>query len=194
MAASFRLLVLFIAIVSVNCLNRYYLTVEDYHETDIYYSGFEYEGPVGYAYKNPAAAPNLIPFSQLRSPIDANNINVEYFYTSDPAEKQQVLSTGVWMEDGAFYVYGAEAVGTVPLYRLIEDATGDHIWTSDPVNVQQLQAANWRVEGIACWVATEPPQPKEGDPPQTVFPISRFYRPQPLLDPVEFLYPLSPVP
>lgn len=89
-----------------------------------------------------------------------NKTNGEHFYTSDEAEKTNLIAnySYVWLYEGvACYVYPrtAPVTGSVPLYRFWDKLKGVHLYTvseAEKNNLINNYASTYTYEGIACYV------------------------------------------
>jgi hypothetical protein len=77
-----------------------------------------------------------------------------HFYTSDPIERQKLLDSGEFNDEGiACWVYAAQAPGPVPFYRARSLPTGAHFYTT---SIEERDNAtnhlDYEAEGIACYI------------------------------------------
>jgi hypothetical protein len=83
-----------------------------------------------------------------------NNGTTEHLYTTDLNE-YTVLGTEGWTQEGApFQVYNGPAVvsgvSTIPMYRLYDPYTYQHLWTTDRNEYFTLRVSgSWNPEGVA---------------------------------------------
>lgn len=159
-----NLLLLLLGAFAISCQAKYYYSINSVNIELAPQYGWKYEGIVGYAFRFASGGENLVPFFQLRKArLD------QYFFTRDLVEKQALLNSKEWREEGKFSVYGAPVTGSVPFEWLIKDKEGVHIWTADQNEVQAIrlpQGGGWRYEGTACWL------PNQNTP--NALPIYRF--------------------
>lgn len=88
-----------------------------------------------------------------------------HFWTTDAAGERLPKPT-YYAEGVAFFAYGADGPGLVPVYRWLDEARGYHFWTTHPQG-ELLDRNTWRAEGVAFWAPA-------GDVPGAV-PVYRFY-------------------
>lgn len=128
--------------------------------------GFEYKGPLGYAFSGPGDDPSLIRLFRM-----FNWQIREDLYTTDLEERQRLLldSANGWEDEPGtdnpawkgMWVYGdaGPAKNRVPLYRLKEKTTHEHLWTVDATEAKNLMAHGWESEGISCYFPNPAGQP-----------------------------------
>lgn len=126
--------------------------------------GSEFKGPLGYVFNSPDAHPGLVRLYEV-----TNSHTLEVIYTTNQTERQRLLSDATeWEEDEtpapAFngnWVYGdaGPAKDRVPLYRLIEKSTKEHLWTVDAAEAKDLKTKGWESEGITCYFPKSVPPP-----------------------------------
>lgn len=150
------LVVLFLASLTVGCHGTYFLTISPLTP----YPEWKYDGNLGYAFLESDAVPGLVPFTLLRdkSVESPNTYDLRYLYTASLEIKQRLTNGGPWVEEEiAFYVYPTETKNSQPLHQLSSHATGDILWSTDPVELQTLKAQGyWTYEGVACWLPVKP--------------------------------------
>lgn len=174
---SFPSLTLLLSILTATTQAAYYLSLQDWSSNLILNYGWTYENEQGHAFRNPTDRDGLIPFYQLRSPNPADYHSLLYFYTNNENEKAQIIADPNWVVEETWYVHGAPVDGGQDLHRLFNAASGDHIWTIDPVEVQQLQGGGWSYDGVAAHLPPPPPSPWSLTPPPpgpAPDPISRY--------------------
>lgn len=127
--------------------------------------GFEYKGPLGYAFSGPGDDPTLVRLYEM-----VNWHTFEAIYTTDQDERQRLLLDPANWEDELYtdnpawkgkWVYGDEgpARDRVPLYRLVEPATSVRVWTVSETEVKELETQGWTSEGISCYFPNPASQP-----------------------------------
>lgn len=83
-----------------------------------------------------------------------------HFYTTDPSEKQRILTTydsSVWRYEGiSYYTVSQHATHASPVYRFWSDRFQTHFYTSDPKEkntvAKTYDVNTWRYEGVAFYV------------------------------------------
>jgi hypothetical protein len=118
-----------------------------------YPQAWVYEGPVFQAAAT-SNAPGLAPVYRFWSLT-----GLGHFYTIDPAEKDRVIANypNAWQLEGiAFYAYpeGAQPATSKPVYRLCRTNGGDHFYTIDTNERDQVLKAYpsiYTLEGVAFY-------------------------------------------
>ena len=72
----------------------------------------------------------------------------EYLYTIDPKEKANL--EGTWHYEGV--VCKMPATSSVPTYRLLNSANGQHLYTASDAEITKLVGEGWTKEGVAYYV------------------------------------------
>ncbi|MBR1849697.1 MAG: hypothetical protein IJ791_10765 [Lachnospiraceae bacterium] len=72
----------------------------------------------------------------------------EYLYTIDPKEKANL--EGTWHYEG--FVCKMPATSSVPTYRLLNSANGQHLYTASDAEITKLVGEGWTKEGVAYYV------------------------------------------
>lgn len=131
-------------------------------------AGYEFRGPLGYVFNSPDAHPGLIRLYAV-----TNSHTLEVIYTTNQKERQHLLRHGdTWEDDEtpppAFHgnwVYGdaGPAKDRVPLYRLTEKSTHEHLWTVNGTEAEDLKTKGWKSQGITCYFPNPVPPPAEAD-------------------------------
>ena len=167
--ALFSFLTLFLfSFLATICKGEYCLSLQDWSSNLILNYGWAYDGECGHAFQNPTDAAGLIPFYALRSPASDDYRELAYFYTWDEGEKAAFLANPNWVLEETWYVYGSSVAGSQALHRLYQPTNGDHIWSVNDEEVQQLQTpegGSWRYEGPAAFLPPPPPSPWSTAPP-----------------------------
>lgn len=92
----------------------------------------------------------------------SNRVNGDHLYTPDPNEYVTLgLQLATWEPAGIAYYDrngpGAfSGVTTVPLYRLVNNATQLHMWTDSAAEYNSLLGQGWTTNGIAGYVLPTP--------------------------------------
>jgi hypothetical protein len=99
----------------------------------------------GIAYYEPGSA-TAVPVYRLIIP------NGKHFYTASAAEKNSLISTGLYRLEGvAFYVEPSQLAGTAPVWRMRNDINGDHFYTISVAERDNLlKSPFWHLDG-AGW-------------------------------------------
>ena len=72
----------------------------------------------------------------------------EHFYTSDPAERSNLISVG-WNDEGIGWY--APSHSNTPVYRLYNPNAGEHHYTTDVAERENLISLGWNDEGIGWY-------------------------------------------
>ena len=72
----------------------------------------------------------------------------EYKYTIDGKERRDLINAG-WNNEGVGWQIPAD--GNVPVYRLYNPGSGEHIYTTNFAEYQRVGTAGWHQEGIAWY-------------------------------------------
>lgn len=134
--------------------------------------GYSYEGVMVYVYANQVnGTTNVYRFYSAAtddhfytaSEEEKNSISLspvyrfvnassgDHFYTTSESEKAIISNTsqsGYLFEGIAFYAYTTQVNGSVPVYRSVSSATGDHFYTTSST---EKDAAGYAYEGIAFY-------------------------------------------
>ncbi len=95
----------------------------------------------------------------------------QHFYTSDKSEKAVANQNPLYIYEGIQgYVYSTNENGRIPLYRLHNNTNGNHIYTTDETEKNNLVSTGWTYEKTEGYVYS----PTEPQPPGTV-PLYHFY-------------------
>lgn len=74
-------------------------------------------------------------------------------YTANSQEALTVLAGSGWRDEGvACYVYGTPQPNTTDLFRRYNPTTGEHFYTADPTEAQNVLSSGFTDEGTACYV------------------------------------------
>jgi hypothetical protein len=71
-----------------------------------------------------------------------------HFYTASSSEKSWLVGQG-WKLEGSYRYL----VGALPVTRLYNPRTGDHIWTHKSIEINKLASTGWTREGVAFYSA-----------------------------------------
>ena len=80
-----------------------------------------------------------------------NRLTGEHLYTTDKAEKDHLLISDTWQDEGQGWIAPSES--EYPVYRLLNPNNGDHHYTMDKNEFDTLQTLGWEGEGIAFFSA-----------------------------------------
>ncbi|MCJ1469835.1 hypothetical protein MMC07_008477 [Pseudocyphellaria aurata] len=126
--------------------------------------GYEFKGPLGYVFNSPDARPGLVRLYAV-----TNSRTLEVIYTTNQKERQALLNdASEWEDDetpapvfNGSWVYGdaGPAKDRVPLYRLKEKSTKEHLWTVNAAEAKDLKTKGWESEGITGYFPKPVPQP-----------------------------------
>lgn len=119
---------------------------------------------------NVTAMPGNIPIYRLTKSGGAG------FLTPSLAEYNALVSAGFNGNGIDFYAAPAGSNSGYPVYRMYNSSTGDHIWTNDQAERQQLIEYGYTYEGEAF--ASISPINQETPPPAGKTLVYRFYIPQ----------------
>ncbi|KAL0945660.1 hypothetical protein HGRIS_014812 [Hohenbuehelia grisea] len=75
-----------------------------------------------------------------------------HYYSVFPNQVQHLLGQGFKRETLDFMVFATQEPGTVPLFRVYNDARGDHTYFLDQAGVAQTYAWGYRNDGIVGYV------------------------------------------
>jgi hypothetical protein len=116
--------------------------------------GYRSEGVLGYVWdkKVPATEPLYRLYKGSKSRHD-------HFYTANPAERQQAESRDGYKAEGITgYIAKTQLPGTVPLYRLYSERSGEHFYTASEKEREFAEKNDgFKSEGIVGYVAPPPP-------------------------------------
>lgn len=154
--------IIFVAAVACIMAIVAYIRMSSAGQTSGY--GYGYGSPTGSGVANSTAIFRLV-----------NATPFHHFWTVDPFEKNAVVAAGQTLEGSPFRAYNAPptgaAAGAIPIYRLFNALSGDHLFTKDLVEVISATAsAGYTLEGTGYWAfnASE-------DPASTIF-TTALYR------------------
>jgi hypothetical protein len=83
----------------------------------------------------------------------SNSSNGDYFYTTDPNERESAMNSRGYQERGiAGYVATSQQSGTVPLYRMLNTSNGQHFYTIESSERAKLLGQGFKDEGVAGYV------------------------------------------
>jgi hypothetical protein len=106
-------------------------------------SGFQVEGVAGYL--TGKQAPSTAPLYAMTHP------NGDFFYTTDPNQRQQATTQG-WQDKGIIgYVATNQQTGTVPMYAMA-GPNGLHFYTTDTNERSQAASAGWKDQGVVGYI------------------------------------------
>lgn len=77
----------------------------------------------------------------------------EHLYTQDPAERDNLLNSGEWNNEG--HGWTAPAVSSFPVYRVFNPNSGEHHYTKDKNEYDTLVNLGWTGEGKAFFSADD---------------------------------------
>ena len=80
-----------------------------------------------------------------------NKLNGEHLFTTDKAERDNLLTSDTWSDEGQGWT--APSVSDTPVYRLLNPNTGDHHYTTDKNEFDTLPSYGWVAEGVAFFSA-----------------------------------------
>lgn len=80
-----------------------------------------------------------------------NTLTGEHLYTIDKSEKDKLLTSETWSDEGQGWI--APSVSDYPVYRLLNPNTSDHHYTTDKNEFDTLQTKGWIGEGVAFYSA-----------------------------------------
>lgn len=80
-----------------------------------------------------------------------NRLTGEHLYTTDKAERDNLLTSDTWKDEGQGWT--APDVSDYPVYRLLNPNNGDHHYTTDKNEFETLPSLGWVAEGIAFFSA-----------------------------------------
>ncbi|MDE5758094.1 MAG: hypothetical protein K2H85_05720, partial [Allobaculum sp.] len=80
-----------------------------------------------------------------------NKLNGEHLFTTDKAERDNLLTSDTWSDEGQGWT--APSVSDTPVYRLLNPNTGDHHYTTDKNEFDTLPSYGWIAEGVAFFSA-----------------------------------------
>ncbi|MBD5423609.1 MAG: hypothetical protein HDR44_00565 [Allobaculum sp.] len=96
-----------------------------------------------------------------------NNLTGEHLYTIDKNERDNLLTSDTWKDEGEGWI--APSVSDYPVYRLLNPNNGDHHYTTDKNEFDTLPSYGWVAEGVAFFSADK-------DNPENVL-LHRLYNP-----------------
>ncbi|MDE5759300.1 MAG: hypothetical protein K2H85_11905 [Allobaculum sp.] len=76
-----------------------------------------------------------------------NRLNGEHLYTLDKNEKDNLLTSDTWKDEGQAWIAPSES--NYPVYRLLNPNNGDHHYTMDKNEFDTLPSYGWTAEGVA---------------------------------------------
>ncbi|MCK4635416.1 MAG: hypothetical protein KAT32_00995 [Candidatus Moranbacteria bacterium] len=81
-----------------------------------------------------------------------------FFYVTGEEVRQELMNDRGWEYLGiAFYVYDQLYSGTMPVYRIYDNDTGEHLYTADDQEKDQwMSVGDKRVDGPGFWVPIQP--------------------------------------
>lgn len=91
-------------------------------------------------------------YGYVRYNLVGLNVNAEYMYTISSVEDNALQGLGFWRYGVLAYVWDRKVANLVPLYRLYNNAIGDHFFTVDSYEAQVAKANGYSPELDACWV------------------------------------------
>lgn len=77
----------------------------------------------------------------------------EHLYTKDPVERDNLLNSGEWNNEG--HGWTAPAVSSFPVYRVFNPNSGEHHYTKDKNEYDTLVSYGWTGEGQAFFSADD---------------------------------------
>jgi hypothetical protein len=139
--------------------DHFYMTSDTERDAAIANYGYQGEGEACFVY--PGSSSGTTPFYRLFRPTG------DHFYTTSLSERDNAIAVGYQSENLACYVFPPEGgpVGTEKLFRWYNQASGDHLYTTN----QSEQPQGYASEGTACFVYP----PDEG--PAGTQPLYRFF-------------------
>jgi hypothetical protein len=124
--------------------------------------GYQSEGIAGYVFDS--QAPGTTPLFRLLNPKTG-----DHFYTTSVSERDSAIASFGYQSEGItcyVFVFGAQAPGTIPLFRLLNPQTGHHFYTTSKAELEKAIASlGYKDEGIACQVFGSGPSQVEGRVP-----------------------------
>lgn len=128
---------------------HFYSTRKSERNTVIGDPQFRYEGAAAYVLSASSTASGTSALNRFRRPSSGT-----HFYTSRPAEYQQVLTMSQYKLDGvAAKVYTSPGTGRVAMHRFFHPATGTHFYSATASEVASVKKQpGYRYEGVAYYL------------------------------------------
>lgn len=111
---------------------------------------------------------NIKPY--LHSAMRVFNMSPHHFYTTSLSESNKAKNEG-YSRQIIGYVFDKKSTGMIPLFRLFNPSTGDHLYTIDSNEQKEAIQRGYISEGISCYVYTK----GEGTLNVTREPLYRLY-------------------